>query len=160
MVKDLRQQKPPSHGPTAHSQALPGTRRGLGSRRPPKSPAPSLLLLMPTRWASHLLPAKPPRPRLGGGKAGERGQESACSHSGEVGSSEAGGSRPEEINYPALLVGKGRRGLREASSSDRGAAGNESGRWHFGPSFPFPSPLAPNFHLLIATLCISILPFI
>lgn len=68
MVKDLRQQKPPSHGPTACSQALPGTRRGLGSRRPPKSPAPSLLLLMPTRWASHLLPAKPPRPRLGGEK--------------------------------------------------------------------------------------------
>lgn len=68
MVKDLRQQKPPSHGQAARSQTLPGTCRGLGSRRPPKSPAPSLLRLMPTRRASHLLPAKPPRPCLGGGK--------------------------------------------------------------------------------------------
>lgn len=64
--RTFSQQKPPSHRQTALSRPLLATFRGLGSRQPPKSSAPSLLHLMATRWDIHLLPAKAPCPRVVG----------------------------------------------------------------------------------------------
>lgn len=111
--RTFSQQKSPSHRQTALSRLPLTTFRGLGSSQPPKSSALSLLLLLPTRWAVHLLPAKAPcPPEVGERPSGAGKRLQALGGNGAAGSQEGHGRNKSIIQR--LSSGKAGGGSEEA----------------------------------------------